>query len=59
MTLQVIKVTKQGLTWANMSELNGLFNGLNIIKLPTIKMLNMSRIINILVYNCFIISIKI
>ncbi len=38
--MQVVKVKKQGLMWANMSDLSGLLDGLNQIDLKPIKMTN-------------------
>lgn len=36
--MQVIKTTKQGIMWTNMVELNGMLDGLGIIKLESMKM---------------------
>jgi RecQ family ATP-dependent DNA helicase len=37
-SVQVIKVTKEGLTWANMADLNGFLDGINILQLQPMKM---------------------
>lgn len=36
--MQVVKVTKQGLTWANMAELDGLIEELTVTKMQPIRM---------------------
>lgn len=36
--MQVVKVTRNGLAWANMSDLNGLLDGMNIDKLDLMTM---------------------
>jgi Werner syndrome ATP-dependent helicase len=38
--IPVIRVTKDGVIWSNMSELNGLLGGLNIPRLEPIEMIN-------------------
>lgn len=37
--MQVIKVTKNGLTWANMADLNGYLDGLRTVQLEPMKMI--------------------
>jgi len=36
--MQVVKVTKMGISWASMGELNDLLDDLSYSKLPPIKM---------------------
>jgi RecQ family ATP-dependent DNA helicase len=36
--MQVIKVTKEGLTWTNMADLGGFLDGFNILQLQPMKM---------------------
>ncbi len=36
--MQVTKVTRDGLAWANMADLNGLLDGMNINKLDIMTM---------------------
>lgn len=36
--MQTIKVTKQGIMWANMADLNGLLDGLSVNQLQPVKM---------------------
>ena len=38
--MQVIKTTKQGITWASMADLNGLLDGLAIVQLEPMKMVS-------------------
>ncbi len=38
--IQIIKVTQQGLAWANMSELSGIIDNLDIVKFEPLEMNN-------------------
>ena len=38
--MQSLKITKKGISWANMSELNGLLDGFNELQMEPMKMVN-------------------